>query len=138
MLKLIPDDTIPNPASVMTDLEKAAIKTFTAHFPQANVSGCYFQPVHSAWRRTQELRTATKYREDLALILRVPPPQVHDYIAMIIDDEPSRRDGILKFHSMFLKHICRTANKQPSTHRRAVPVQPMEYARECKTRPATD
>lgn len=31
VLNLIPDDTIANPASVMTDSEKAAITAFTAH-----------------------------------------------------------------------------------------------------------
>lgn len=53
VLNLIPDDTIPNPVSVMTDFEKAAICAFAAHFPHADASGCYF---HISYQHGEEFR----------------------------------------------------------------------------------
>lgn len=67
VLNLIPDDTIHKPASITTHFEEAATDAVTAHFLQADVSGCHFHLGQSARRIIQGLVLATFYREDPAL-----------------------------------------------------------------------
>ena len=106
----MPSDTPPNPASVMTDFEKAAMNAFEFCFPDAEITGCYFHLGQSAWRRVQGLGLSVKYLEDPAFALRVrrllalafvPPNEIHQYMALTLADEVSKGDGLLQFVKYF-------------------------------------
>ena len=101
-----------NPVSIMTDFEKAAMNAFGTHFPNADISGCYFHLGQSAWRHLQAPpgTLARRYKEDTPFALRVrrflalafvPPNEVHHYMQLLMADEASRNDGILEFAEYF-------------------------------------
>lgn len=110
IIDLMPSDTPPNPASIMTDFEKAAMNAFQFCFPETEIRGCYFHLGQSAWRRIQSLGLSAKYREEPSFALRVrrlpalafvPPNEVHRYMTLILADEVSRDDGLLQFVKYF-------------------------------------
>ncbi|KAK3889025.1 hypothetical protein Pcinc_006901, partial [Petrolisthes cinctipes] len=110
ILDLIPIDTVPNPASVMTDFEKAAMKAFECSFPAAEIAGCFFHLGQSAWRHIQSLGLSAQYKEQPTFALRVrrllalafvPLNEVHHYMTLILEDEIPRDDGLMKFIKYF-------------------------------------
>ena len=62
LLKLL----IPSaaPTTILTDFEVAAMQSFTAAYPNATVSGCYFHLSQSVLRKVQEFGLKSDYEND--------------------------------------------------------------------------
>ena len=73
VLDLMPHGVTPNPLSIMTDFELAAIKAFKSNFPLAETSGCYFHLGQSVWRKIQKIGNGLpqKYMNDAIFALQV-------------------------------------------------------------------
>ena len=113
---LMPNDVVPSPISIMTDFEAAAMNSFRSHFPQADVSGCYFHLGQSAWRKIQKIGNGLpdKYKAEPEFALRVrkflalafvPTDQVRDYMQLLLRDEASRGDGLLATFAEYFQRI---------------------------------
>ena len=109
-MDLMPSDTTPNPLSIMTDFEKAAMNAFQCFFPAAETAGCYFHLAQSAWRKIQSLGLTVQYHQQPEFALRarrylalafVPPSEVHHYMAQILTDKVPRDDGLIDFIKYF-------------------------------------
>ena len=53
-----------NPASIMTDFERAAINAFHTTFPNATQRGCFFHFTQCVWRRIQDCGLSGRYIND--------------------------------------------------------------------------
>lgn len=62
VVDLIPN---PNPASITTDFEYAAIQSLQLIFPGTSISGCSFHLGQSVWRKVQEERLVQRYNTDV-------------------------------------------------------------------------
>ena len=60
ILNIIPIDATPNPISIMTDFEKAAMNAFEKKFPASEIAVCYFHLGQSLWRRIQNMGLSNK------------------------------------------------------------------------------
>lgn len=60
-----------NPASIMSDFEKAIHNACSVIFPEAQLVGCLFHLGQNLWRKVQQLNLATAYRNDMHLRMHV-------------------------------------------------------------------
>ena len=63
VLDLMPHGVTPNPLSIMTDFELAAIKAFKSNFPLAETSGCYFHLGQSVWKNIQKIGNGVPHKQ---------------------------------------------------------------------------
>lgn len=84
-----------NPASIMTDFEKASINAFAAVFPTAERHGCYFHFSQCIWRQIQQMPEVLRsYIENttfalhirfLAALAFIPEPDIEEAFEAIQD-----------------------------------------------------
>ena len=60
-----------NPASILSDFEKASQNACAAVFPRAQIVGCLFHLGQNIWRKVQQFNLATAYRDDEHLRMHV-------------------------------------------------------------------
>ena len=84
-----------NPDTILTDFETAAMGAFTARFPSARITGCYFHLGQSVIRKVNELGLKTLYETDdafrgnvrcLAALSHVPVEDVAEAFEILADD----------------------------------------------------
>lgn len=86
-----------NPASIMSDFEKASQNACSSVFPGAQLVGCLFHLGQNLWRKIQQLNLTTAYRDDEHLRMHVkmmlalsfvPVADVPAAFDVLVDDCP--------------------------------------------------
>jgi hypothetical protein len=84
-----------NPERILVDFESAAISSFSAAYPNATISGCYFHLTQSVVRKVQELGMKTDYELNdvirgavrcLPALSLVPEEDVPEAFQILVDD----------------------------------------------------
>lgn len=85
------------PKVILTDFERAAMNAFSAAYPQATVTGCYFHLCQSVMRKVQDLGLKPRYESDddvrvyvrcLSALAYVPPGDVSEAFDLLADIVP--------------------------------------------------
>jgi hypothetical protein len=85
------------PTTILVDFERAAMNAFSAHYPGAAVSGCYFHLTQSVSRKVGEVGLKNLYENDddvrdyvrcLSALAFVPPGDVLDVFEVLVATMP--------------------------------------------------
>ena len=129
VLQLIPN---ANPERIMMDFEKSAVNAFSATFPTAQITGCYFHLCQSVLRKINEvgLKKAYTTTPELALALKMVPAtaflpveQVEDGFNLVMEEvgdillrlksEDEVSEKVEQFACYFQKTYIRGTSRAP-------------------------
>ena len=98
--RLVP---LANPRTILVDFERAAMNAFSAAYPNANVTGCYFHLCQSVIRKVNDVGLKQEYENNvevsryvrcLPALAFVPPHDVQEAFEILTDSQPSGVDHL--------------------------------------------
>lgn len=99
-----------SPTKMLVDFEKAAMNSFSASYPDATVTGCYFHLCQSILRKVNEIGLKAEYETNnevrcyvrcLSALAFIPPDDVKEAFEILMDTMPMDIDHLEELTSFF-------------------------------------